>query len=380
AKPIAEQCLMQLHQGDAPEPPPVIAKSNKAALKRLRQQLAEQERKMRYMEAAQGERSQAMRNESQLLADSLREVGLRCQMLVGKHRMLLDDRHQIRSRKMLWDMTEIIITSHWLPGLIRSNLPGLRAMFAMLALALFTCARAAEFSLVGLGTAGIKEVSTMVAALEMGYRTLDTALLYGNHDMVRHALERSTVPREEVFLTSKVGFFPSSMKLPEELRPAFGMEELPIPQQLRSLYHPLNQKGKEVQAVELSLKELGVEYLDLCLIHSPATSALELTASFWPHLYGLWQGHMASWTEGTTNGALKALAMQEVKQRSAAAYAERKRSWQGMEEAKRRGLCRHIGVSNYPVAFMKEIDEYKSEPIFNEQQELHPLAQFRDVQ
>ncbi|CAL1150843.1 unnamed protein product [Cladocopium goreaui] len=51
-----------------------------------------------------------------------------------------------------------------------------------------------------------------------------------------------------------------------------------------------------------------------------------------------------------------------------------------MERAKRRGLCRHIGVSNYPVEFMKEIDEYKTEPIYNEQQELHPLAQSRDVQ
>eukprot|EP00438_Fugacium_kawagutii_P007923 Skav203705 [mRNA] locus=scaffold259:447065:448015:+ [translate_table: standard] len=57
-----------------------------------------------------------------------------------------------------------------------------------------------------------------------------------------------------------------------------------------------------------------------------------------------------------------------------------RRSWQNMEEAKRRGLCRHIGVSNYPVEFMKEIDEFKTEPIYNEQQELHPLAQFRDVQ
>ena len=81
------------------------------------------------------------------------------------------------------------------------------------------------------------------------------------------------------------------------------------------------------------------------------------------------------------------------------------RSWQNMETAKRRGLCRLIGVSNYPVEFMKarschhikvplfgrrwtmldsfwaqEIDEYKTEPIYNEQQELHPLAQSRDVQ
>ena len=29
------------------------------------------------------------------------------------------------------------------------------------------------------------------------------------------------------------------------------------------------------------------------------------------------------------------------------------RSWQNMEEAKRLGLCKHIGVSNYPLAFMK---------------------------
>lgn len=117
---------------------------------------------------------------------------------------------------------------------------------------------------------------------------------------------------------------------------------------------------------------------------------------------------------------------QEVKTRQSQAKQERKRlcagmcravadhlsscrvvvrSWQNMETAKRRGLCRHIGVSNYPVEFMKarschhikvplfgrswtmldsfwaqEIDEYKTEPIYNEQQELHPLAQFRDVQ
>eukprot|EP00439_Symbiodinium_sp_Y106_P083126 s562_g22.t4 len=51
-----------------------------------------------------------------------------------------------------------------------------------------------------------------------------------------------------------------------------------------------------------------------------------------------------------------------------------------MEEAKRLGLCKHIGVSNYPIAFMKEMDSYRTAPIYNEQQELHPLAQFRDVQ
>lgn len=229
--------------------------------------------------------------------------------------------------------------------------------------------------MVGLGTAGIKEVSTIVAAIQMGYRTLDTALIYGNHDMVREAIEESGIHRDELFLTSKVGFFPSSMDLPQEHQAAFGVATLPMPADLP--FHPLNVKGKE--AIELSLKELGVDYLDLCLIHVPATSALELSASFFTHLYHYWP-KMPMWTETSVVGALKALAMQEVKTRQSQAKQERKRSWQNMETAKRRGLCRHIGVSNYPVEFMKEIDEYKTEPIYNEQQELHPLAQFRDVQ
>lgn len=238
-------------------------------------------------------------------------------------------------------------------------------------------ALATDLAMVGLGTAGIKEVSTIVAAIQMGYRTLDTALIYGNHGMVREAIEESGIQRDELFLTSKVGFFPSSMDLPQEHQAAFGVATLPMPADLP--FHPLNVKGKEIEAIELSLKELGVDYLDLCLIHVPATSALELSASFFPHLYHYWP-KMPMWTETSVVGALKALAMQEVKTRQSQAKQERKRSWQNMERAKRRGLCRHIGVSNYPVEFMKEIDEYKTEPIYNEQQELHPLAQSRDVQ
>ncbi|CAK9024729.1 unnamed protein product [Durusdinium trenchii] len=234
-----------------------------------------------------------------------------------------------------------------------------------------------ELAMVGLGTAGIKKVSTMVEAIQMGYRTLDTALIYQNHAMVRQAMEESHVPREEIFLTSKVSFFPSSLELPKEHQSTFGMTESPLPPELT--FHPFNVKGKEIEGIELSLQELGVEYLDLCLIHAPSTSALELWASFLPHLYGYWP-KMPSWTEPLVLGATQALTAQEVEARKREAYQQRKRSWLNMEEAKRRGFCRHIGVSNYPVQFMQEIEEYQTEPIYNEQQELHPLAQFRDVQ
>lgn len=127
--------------------------------------------------------------------------------------------------------------------------------------------------------------------------------------MVRQAIEESGVDRDDIFLTSKVSFFPSSLEIPEdgvavfmlvqwqEHRSAFGVDVLPLPPELpfqpknvkgKELeagltFHPLNVKGREieagcltkgsgrnlgtVQAIELSLQELGVKYLDLCLIH-----------------------------------------------------------------------------------------------------------------
>ncbi|CAL1150830.1 unnamed protein product [Cladocopium goreaui] len=162
----------------------------------------------------------------------------------------------------------------------------------------------------------------------MGYRTLDTALIYGNHGMVREAIEESGIQRDELFLTSKVGFFPSSMDLPQEHQAAFGVATLPMPADLP--FHPLNVKGKEIEAIELSLKELGVDYLDLyrplqpwslgpehsrtvpCHKDSATMSrgdSEELSASFFPHLYHYWP-KMPMWTETSVVGALKALAMQ----------------------------------------------------------------------
>eukprot|EP00439_Symbiodinium_sp_Y106_P083039 s562_g22.t2 len=258
----------------------------------------------------------------------------------------------------------------------------LQAMFmlTLCAIGLPTLVQAGgELALIGLGTGSVKQVSTIVKAIRLGYRTIDTALLYGNHDLIRDAIEQSGIARDEFFLTSKVGFFPTSLDLPEEHQKAFGYESLPVPAALVPGFHPLNRKGKELEAIRLSLEQLGVSFLDLCLIHTPVTSALELAASFIPHAYGL-SAEFPKWSEVLVKGALAALASQEAQKRIGEAYEQRKRSWQNMEEAKRLGLCKHIGVSNYPIAFMKEMDSYRTAPIYNEQQELHPLAQFRDVQ
>ena len=79
-------------------------------------------------------------------------------------------------------------------------------------------------------------------ALEVGYRLLDTARMYGNEEMVGRAVRQSGLPREEIFLTTK-------------------------------LYRPSASYEKAWQGVEDSLRALGVDYIDLMLIHEPYPEA-----------------------------------------------------------------------------------------------------------
>jgi diketogulonate reductase-like aldo/keto reductase len=102
-------------------------------------------------------------------------------------------------------------------------------------------------------------------ALELGYRHIDTAQAYGNEESVGQGLRESGVPRNEVFITTK--FSPASQD-------------------------PLAE-------AERSLKRLGVDHVDLYIIHSP-------------------QGG-PTW------------------------------AWPGMEQAKELGYARSIGVSNFGV-------------------------------
>lgn len=79
-------------------------------------------------------------------------------------------------------------------------------------------------------------------ALEVGYRLLDTARMYENEDIVGQAVRESGLPREDVFITTKL------------YRPSAGYE-------------------KARRDIEGSLRALGTDYIDLLLIHEPYEEA-----------------------------------------------------------------------------------------------------------
>jgi diketogulonate reductase-like aldo/keto reductase len=85
------------------------------------------------------------------------------------------------------------------------------------------------------------EIPELVSALELGYRSIDAAIMYRNEELVGRVLAKSTVPREELFITTKV--------------PA------------REEY--ISSKGATRAAIDNSLKKFQTDYLNLLLIHSP---------------------------------------------------------------------------------------------------------------
>jgi 2,5-diketo-D-gluconate reductase A len=115
-------------------------------------------------------------------------------------------------------------------------------------------------------------------ALELGYRHIDTAQAYGNEESVGRALTDSGVPREDVFLTTK--------------------------------FYPGNEDPE--REAEQSLRRLGVDQLDLYIIH-------------WPQGGPTW-------------------------------------AWPGMERARERGYARSIGVSNFSVEELDAVLEVASAP------------------
>jgi 2,5-diketo-D-gluconate reductase A len=97
----------------------------------------------------------------------------------------------------------------------------------------------AAMPLLGFGTWQIRGDAAYDAvrdALEAGYRHIDTATMYGNEAEVGRALRDSGVPRDEVFLTTKL---------------------------------PPERAGRERETLDASLRALGVEAVDLWLIHWP---------------------------------------------------------------------------------------------------------------
>ncbi len=78
----------------------------------------------------------------------------------------------------------------------------------------------------------------VLEALKIGYRHIDTAHMYGNEKEVGSAIKKSGIPRNEIFITSKLWI---------------------------SEYG----EGKTLQAIDKMLKRLDLEYIDLILLHFP---------------------------------------------------------------------------------------------------------------
>ena len=104
----------------------------------------------------------------------------------------------------------------------------------------------------GLGVAGLSEDETeraVAAALEIGVRLIDTAVAYGNEAAVGRAIAASGIPRAELFVTTKLATADQGLTISQS-------------------------------ACDASLERLGLDYLDLYLIHWPAASLGNYVDSF----------------------------------------------------------------------------------------------------
>lgn len=142
----------------------------------------------------------------------------------------------------------------------------------------------------------------VAAALAAGYRSIDTAAVYGNEEGVGRALSASGLPREELFITSKAWIADLG-------------------------------RAETLAAYETSLAKLGLDYLDLYLIHWPAPAT--------------------------------------------DAYLE---SWKALEELLAAGRVRAIGVSNFLPGHLEKIVALGGTVPAVNQVEVHPALQQHDIQ
>ncbi len=138
-------------------------------------------------------------------------------------------------------------------------------------------------------------------ALEIGYRHIDTAAVYGNEEGVGRAIAASGIPRDELFITTK-------------------------------LWNADQGTQSAFDAMDLSLHKLGLDHVDLYLIHWPR-----------PDLDR---------------------------------YAE---SWRALEQLRDRGLTRSIGVSNFHRSHIERIIAESDTVPAVDQIELHPAFAQREL-
>ncbi|CAB4020954.1 aldo keto reductase [Paramuricea clavata] len=142
---------------------------------------------------------------------------------------------------------------------------------------------------------GLDTINAVTWALNSGYRQIDTAARYGNEESVGQALSASEIPREEIYVATK-------------------------------LYDDSHGYNETLEAFHKSLKRLGLDYIDLYLIHSPMNGKILPT-------------------------------------------------WEAMIELKDKKLVRSIGVSNFGIHHLTELHKtFDVIPAVN-QIEVHPFLQ-----
>lgn len=163
----------------------------------------------------------------------------------------------------------------------------------------------------GLGTARFKDdpnspldpelVELTKKAVQIGYRHLDGAEVYGNEAELGQAIKAAGVPRDQLFVTTKI---------------------------------PADRKGSATEAFNASLKRLGLEYVDLYLIHGP-------------------------WFAETDEDLQK--------------------RWAEFEQIKESGRAKSIGVSNFLQEHLEAILKTAKIPPAINQIEYHPYLQHGDL-
>jgi diketogulonate reductase-like aldo/keto reductase len=151
-----------------------------------------------------------------------------------------------------------------------------------------------EIPCIGFGTwqtpDGEVAVSSVLSAIEAGYRHIDTAQAYGNEESVGVAVKKSGIDREKIFITSK-------------------------------LWNDEHGYEKTLAAFEGTMKKLGMDYIDLFLIHWPNPIAFR----------GNWQEANAG-------------------------------TWKAFEELYNAGRIRSIGVSNFHPHHLEELTKTAAIP------------------
>lgn len=154
-----------------------------------------------------------------------------------------------------------------------------------------------EIPSIGFGTFRLKEEveDVVINAIEVGYKMIDTASSYLNEEYVGNAIKKANVDRKDLFITGK-------------------------------LWNDSREFEKIVEACKETLKKLNVDYLDLYLVHWPAS----------PVLY-------PNWKEINAN------------------------VWKALEYLYEEGLVKSIGVSNFKKSQLEELMKVaKIKPMVNQ--------------